>query len=166
QLPEIVERTGYSGSYHFAGQWFPKLAKRETDGTWVHFPFHPQGEFYADFGNYEVTLDVPRHFVVGATGRRLNATTRGARQQLTYRQKNVTDFAWVAWDGFQSISETIAGVDVLLLYPEGYAEHAARSLEALSGALPHFNRSYGRYPYGTLTVVHPPEHALDSGGME
>ncbi len=37
QLPEIVERTGYHGDFHLIAQWFPKLAKREADGTWAHF---------------------------------------------------------------------------------------------------------------------------------
>ena len=32
--------------------------------------------------------------------------------------------------------------------------------------MPHLNRRYGRYPYPTLTVVHPPEGAANAGGME
>jgi hypothetical protein len=32
--------------------------------------------------------------------------------------------------------------------------------------LEHFGRRFGPYPYSTLTVVHPPDAAGDSGGME
>ncbi len=166
KLPQIVERTGFVDSYHFAGQWFPKLAKRERDGTWVHFPFHPQSEFYADFGDYRVTLDVPRDLVLGATGERTSLELSGDRKIATYEQDNVTDFAWVAWDGFETRQQKIAGVQVRLLYPHGFERAARTSLEALEGALPLFNRNYGRYPYKTLTVVHPPDNALNSGGME
>ena len=166
QLPQIVERTGYSGSYHFVGQWFPKLAKREADGSWAHFAFHPQSEFYADFGDYHVTLEVPAGFVVGATGNRQSLRRENARQTLVYTQKGVGDFAWVAWDGFAEHETEIAGTRVRLLTPRGDDAAVEITLDALHAALPHFNASYGRYPYETLTVVHPPEQALKSGGME
>src|SRR5688572_15556094 len=48
-LPDIVERTGHSRDFHFAGQWFPKLARLEANGEWAHFAFHPHAEFYSDF---------------------------------------------------------------------------------------------------------------------
>lgn len=166
QLPEIVERTGYSGSYHFVAQWFPKLAKRETDGSWAHFAFHPQSEFYSDFGDYHVTLEVPAGFVVGATGERQSLQRENGRQTLVYTQQGVGDFAWVAWDGFSEHEERIAGTQVRLLTPRGNDSAVEITLRTLRAALPHFNASYGRYPYPTLTVVHPPEHALKSGGME
>jgi hypothetical protein len=65
-LPDIVERTGVSRDFYFLGQWFPKIARLERDGTWAHFPFHAQAEFYADFGDHDVTLDVPEAMLVGA----------------------------------------------------------------------------------------------------
>src|SRR5262249_38661943 len=78
-LPTIVERTGYDGSFHMVGQWFPKIAKLESDGTFAHFPFHHLGEFYADFGTYDVTVDVPQGFVVGATGPVTETKNEGGR---------------------------------------------------------------------------------------
>lgn len=166
QLPQIVERTGYADSYHFVGQWFPKLAKHEPDGSWAHFPFHPQSEFYADFGDYHVTLEVPTRFVVGATGKRVSLKEHDGQKTLVYEQKNVTDFAWVAWDGFATREKTMAGVAVRLLYPEGDDGAAATTMATVEDAIEHFNRHYGRYPYDTLTVVHPPVTASNSGGME
>ncbi|HET9959378.1 MAG TPA: M1 family peptidase, partial [Polyangiaceae bacterium] len=71
RLPSVVERTGYSGRFHFVAQWFPKIARLESDGSFAHFAFHPQSEFYADFGRYDVTLEVPEAFRLGATGRRI-----------------------------------------------------------------------------------------------
>lgn len=166
QLPSIVERTGVSGSFHFAGQWFPKLARLEPDGTWAHFAYHPQAEYYADFGRYEVSVDVPSGFVLGATGRETARRTEGERQRVTFVAESVHDFAWTAWDGFQEQSERIDGVDVRLLYPDGHDTNARVTLASLRHALPLMNARYGRYPHPTLTVVHPPQHAANAGGME
>ncbi|MFO0669341.1 MAG: M1 family metallopeptidase [Polyangiaceae bacterium] len=166
KLPSIVERTGFYGRFHFVGQWFPKIARLEADGTWAHFPFHRLSEFYADFGRYDVTLDVPATYVVGATGPKTEERVEGDRRIERHVQTDVHDFAWTAWDGFRVFDETVGGVAVRLLYPAGYEKVAARELDTIRFALPHFNERYGAYPYGVLTVVHPPEGAGEAGGME
>ncbi len=166
KLPSVVLRTGYVGDFHFVGQWFPKLARLEPDGTFAHFPFHPQAEFYADFGDYDVTLDVPAEAVVGASGRRLTSTRRGERRIDRYRAEGVHDFAWAAWPRFRELEARVAGVDVRVLYPPGHTRVAERTLDTLGFALPRASTLYGAYPYPTLTVVHPPEPASEAGGME
>ncbi len=165
-LPEVQVRTGFSRDFHFAGQWFPKLARLEPDGSWAHFPFDPLAEFYADFGSYDVTLDVPEQMIVGATGQRLSESRGEGRLEVRYRADGVHDFAWTAWPHFRERQEQIAGIDVRLLHPPGHDQNARRTLELLRRALPHFNERYGEYPYPTLTVVHPPAHAGEAGGME
>ncbi|MEI9950883.1 MAG: M1 family metallopeptidase [Pseudomonadota bacterium] len=166
QLPELVERTGFVGSFHFMGQWFPKLARLLPDGTFAHFAFHAQSEFYADFGDYDVSLDVPSGFQVGATGSRVRESQANGRTQLGYHAENVHDFAWTAWDRFEARSERIAGTRVTVLYPPHQRQNAEAELASVRFALPHFNALYGSYPYPTLTLVHPPEAAANAGGME
>jgi hypothetical protein len=41
-LPQIVERTGYEREFFLVAQWFPKLAKREPDGTWAFINIIPK----------------------------------------------------------------------------------------------------------------------------
>ena len=53
-------------SYDFA-QWYPRIAVFDHTG-WATRPLYPQGEFYGEFGTYEVTLDVASDQVIGATG--------------------------------------------------------------------------------------------------
>jgi Peptidase family M1 domain len=166
QLPEVVERTGYLGSFHFLGQWFPKLARLEPNGQFAHFAFHAQSEFYADFGDYDVTLDVPEAFRVGATGKLDRETHSAGRKQLHYHVNDVHDFAWTAWDKFESRSERIAGTEVSVLYPPHQERNAEAELDSVRFALPRFNELYGAYPYPTLTLVHPPDAAENAGGME
>lgn len=166
RLPEIVERTGYSGSFYFIGQWFPKLARRDPDGTWVHFEFNPLSEFYADYGRYDVTIDVPASMRVGATGPRVSSHVSGGRRVVRHVIDDVHDFAWSAWDSFKEKHERVFGVNVRVLYPPGQDDNARRELDAVRFTLPFYSRLYGRYPYPVLTLVHPPEYARNSGGME
>jgi hypothetical protein len=166
KLPSIVERTGYHGSFHLVGQWFPKLARLEPDGTWAHFPFHHLAEFYADFGTYDVTLDVPTGFRIGATGPVVDSQKKDGRLFERHLQTDIHDFAWTAWDGFLRRSENIQGVGVTILYPRGFEAAAERELATIRFALPYYGVHYGRYPYSVLTLVHPEEAAAEAGGME
>ncbi|HSO40000.1 MAG TPA: M1 family metallopeptidase [Labilithrix sp.] len=166
KLPAIVERTGFDGSFHMVAQWFPKLAKIEADGTFAHFPFHHLGEFYADYGSYDVTVDVPESFTIGATGPATESKVEGGRRVERHVQADIHDFAWTAWDRFVTRKETIDGVACTILYPPGYDDHAERELATMRFAIPHYGARYGKYPYGVLTLVHPPASAPEAGGME
>src|SRR5690606_2277325 len=164
-FPRISQRTGYADNFVFAGQWFPKVAKLERSGEWTQFPFHPQAEFYANFGDYDVTLDVPRAHVVGASGT-LVSTSTSETQIVHYRASDVHDFAWVAWPEFVDQTDVIEGVTVRLLTPPGHAHNAAVTWDTLRVVLPWLNDWLGPYPLPTLTVVHPPRIAEGAGGME
>jgi hypothetical protein len=165
-LPVVIERTGYRGHFHMVGQWFPKLARLEPSGAWAHFPFHHLSEFYADFGTYDVTLDVPAAYTLGATGPAVESRLEGGRRIERHVQSDIHDFAWTAWDRWQSRRETIAGVAVTVLYPPGFDRIAERSLASVRFALPHDEERYGAYPYPVLTVVIPQDDASEAGGME
>jgi hypothetical protein len=167
-LPSILLRTGYSESFHMVAQWYPKLARLEPDGRWAHFPFHRLGEFYADFGDYELAIDLPERFVVGATGKRSGEPERrDGRMRHRYRATRVHDVAFAAWDGFAELSATSpSGVALRCLYPPEEEEAARRELDVAARGLELLSRLYGDYPYDTLTIVHPPWHADGAGGME
>jgi hypothetical protein len=166
RLPSIVERTGYRDHFHMIGQWFPKIARLEPDGTWAHFPFHHLAEFYADFGTYDVTIDVPAGYTIGATGPAVESRDEGGRRIERHVQADIHDFAWTAWDRWRTRHEPIDGVEVTVLYPPGFDDVAVRDLEALRFALPYESAHYGRYPYPVLTLVHPQSDASEAGGME
>jgi hypothetical protein len=166
KLPAIVERTGYRGTFHMVGQWFPKIARLERDGTWSHFVFHHLAEFYSDFGTYDVTLDVPEGYTVGATGPAVESHVGGGRRVERHVQADVHDFAWTAWNLWHTKRERVDGVDVTVLYPPGFDDVAARDLDAVRFTLPYDGARYGPYPYGVLTVVHPQQDAAEAGGME
>src|SRR5207253_63210 len=107
KLPSVIARTGYSGTFHFVAQWFPKIARLEPDGTWAHFPFHKLSEFYADFGSYDVTITVPESYVVGATGPVTETRVEQGWRTERHVETNIHDFAWTAWNEYQQQGETI-----------------------------------------------------------
>jgi hypothetical protein len=166
KLPQIVERAGYVGDYHFVAQWFPKLARLLPNGSFGHFAFHPQSEFAANFGSYDVTLDAPANHVLGATGSCETAPSSSGRRAVRCRANDVHDFAWTSWPHFRQREERMGGVAVRVLYPPGNEGNVELELDTVRYGLQHFGQRFGPYPYPTLTVVHPPEPAAHSGGME
>ncbi len=166
-LPEVFARTGYHDRFHMVAQWFPTIAVLERDGRWAHFPFHGNTEFYADFGTYDVTMTIPRGWVLGATGVPETAvvhTTQG--DQWRYTAAGVHDFAWTTWDAFRERDFSVGSVSVRVLFPPGETSAADRTVAVLSRGIPYDTRRYGTYPYPNLTVVLPPRDADGAGGME
>ncbi|MCC6428832.1 MAG: M1 family metallopeptidase [Phycisphaerales bacterium] len=53
--------------YQFA-QWFPAIAVYDDIHGWNTHGYLGQGEFYTNFGRYDVSLTVPRSHIVAATG--------------------------------------------------------------------------------------------------
>ncbi|MCC5785947.1 MAG: M1 family metallopeptidase [Phycisphaerales bacterium] len=56
------------GTIFQLAQWFPTPVKYDDVNGWNTMPYVGTGEFYTDFGRYEVEITVPRSYIVGATG--------------------------------------------------------------------------------------------------
>jgi hypothetical protein len=180
QLPRVSARTGYFGSFHLVGQWFPKIGVLELPGErgataprWNAHEFHLHSEFYADFGEYDVRITVPKGYTVGATGEEA-ATPVERDGKVTHRfvQADVHDFAWTADNRYAKPLEGVyegpgsPRVKVKVLYTPEYASNARPVLQATLDSLAYFSRTLGPYPYRTVTAVVPPYNAKEAGGME
>jgi hypothetical protein len=175
QLPRIVARTGWFGSYHLVAQWFPKVGVLElpgergaTEPRWNCHEFHLFSEFYADFGRYRAAITLPKGYAFGSVGIETappEQTAAGTVHRVA--QDDVHDFAFTAWDGYAAPLESDwNGVHLKALYPPEYAEAAHIALQATRDSLEYFSRTLGPYPYPQVTVVVPPWNALESAGME
>jgi hypothetical protein len=173
QLPRVGRRTGYKGDFYLVAQWFPKLGVFEDSG-WNCHQFHAVSEFYADFGNYDVSISLPARYrgKVGATGRKVEERPEAYGLVLyRFKQESVHDFAWTADPAYLVQSDFFreAGLhDVeiqLFLQPE-HAAQADRYFRAAKAAISGYGRVLGPYPYDTLTIVDPPWGAAAAGGME
>ncbi|MFZ1304832.1 MAG: M1 family metallopeptidase [Ferruginibacter sp.] len=67
KLPYNFSRGGHIDQAYQITQWYPKPAVYDRKG-WHPMPYVDQGEFYAEFGNYEVQITLPDNYVVAATG--------------------------------------------------------------------------------------------------
>jgi hypothetical protein len=202
RLPSVFARTGAHGDYVLGGQWFPKIGVFEDAGVrgrrqpgWNCHQFHAHSEFYADFGEYDVTLDLPERYQgkVGATGRIVEEQTADGRYRVRFRQAWVHDFAWAADPDFEVLEEVldpavdvpealrrsfaeklgmppqeleISPVTIRLLLQPSHRTQAAVHLDAAKRSLVGLGLRLGAYPYETLTVVDPAHGAEGSGGME
>lgn len=63
----IYSRLGHIGESYQITQWFPKPAVYDVEG-WHPLPYLSQGEFYSEYGKYDVKITLPANYVVGATG--------------------------------------------------------------------------------------------------
>ncbi|MGE0441923.1 MAG: M1 family metallopeptidase [Gemmatimonadales bacterium] len=63
----LPRRQGRQGRAFDFAQWYPRVVAYDKHG-WQEHPLYPAGEFYGDFGEFTVILDLPADQVVGATG--------------------------------------------------------------------------------------------------
>jgi hypothetical protein len=67
RLSTLPRRQGRRGRHFDFAQWYPRIAVFDRRG-WRVQPLLPQGEFYGEFGNFDVTLDLASDQIIGATG--------------------------------------------------------------------------------------------------
>lgn len=179
KLPYIYARMGYADDFIMAGQWFPKLAVYEPKGrrgakeeAWNLHQYHGNSEFYADFGIYNVKIDVPSGYIVAASGFPVKSMKDdGKRREYHYYAEDVHDFAWAASPHFVYAEEAfstpeIPGVKIKLYLDPKHEHLQERYFRAAKQSLASFGKWYGSYPYSTLSIVVPPEGAGGAGGME
>ncbi|MCK5821961.1 MAG: M1 family metallopeptidase [Bacteroidales bacterium] len=123
KLPKgVTSRLGHIDESYQITQWYPKPAVYDKFG-WHQMPYLNQGEFYSEFGSYDVSITLPKNYVVGATGDLqnekeidwLNSLAEKTAEieefdyddndfpasseefkTIRYTQKNIHDFAWFA----------------------------------------------------------------------
>lgn len=67
KLPKNFSRGGHIENDYQLTQWYPKPAVYDAKG-WHEMPYLDQGEFYSEFGSFEVSITVPKDYLVAATG--------------------------------------------------------------------------------------------------
>jgi hypothetical protein len=120
-----ISRLGHIGQSYQITQWYPKPAVYDKNG-WNPIPYLTQGEFYSEYGSFDVSITLPKNYVVGATGdlqtplelafleekvvetkNNMDAYLKNkaetpfpasdkALKTIRYIQKNIHDFGWFA----------------------------------------------------------------------
>ena len=124
KIPNSFSRLGHVKTSYQMTQWYPKPAVYDRNG-WHPMPYLNMGEFYSEFGAFDVKITLPKNYVVGATGElqtesekaflaekvkmtdaAIKADTFAKKspfpissskmKTLRYTAENVHDFAWFA----------------------------------------------------------------------
>jgi len=118
----VTSRLGHIGESYQITQWYPKPAVYDRTG-WHQMFYLDQGEFYSEFGSFDVSITLPENYIVGATGNLQNDNEIEKLNQLSadttwksnldklnddfppsslqmktlrYTEHQVHDFAWFA----------------------------------------------------------------------
>jgi hypothetical protein len=179
KMPKVFARTGYHDDFLAVGQWFPKVGVWDCDGgphghpatcRWRAHQHHLNSEFFADYGVYDVDVEVPKNWVVGASGVLVSEKTAGERKTLTYHAEDVHDFVWTTSPKFKvsedKFTDAVGDVRIRVLSQPGRDANVPRHIKATQDGLAELTRRFGPYPYSQITVVDVPEGAAGAGGME
>lgn len=125
-------RLGHTGQAYYITQWYPKPAVYDHKG-WHAMPYLDYGEYYSEFGSFEVTITIPANYVVGATGELQNeaelkwlerkaedtkalgqfSTDTGfpassiETKTISFKQNHVHDFGWFADKRFHVLKNEV-----------------------------------------------------------
>lgn len=170
KIPRPVSRTGVYKDNYFIAQWFPKIGVFEN-GEWNCHQFHTPGEFFADYGTYDVRITLPSSMIAGATGERRDITdNENGSSTHHFVQHSVHDFAWTASPHLLEFKEDFEfapgkTTEITLLLQPYHKNIKDRYMNAVKNAIKYCSLFYGDYPYTTVTCVDPAYNSR-SGGME
>ncbi len=183
-------RLGHSKQAYYITQWYPKPAVFDAQG-WHAMPYLTQGEFYSEFGSFDVTITLPENYVVGATGMLTDSETeerfmaeraslptdQQARQSfppsasttktIRYKQDRVHDFAWFADKRFivRNSEVVLPGsgrrVKTWALFTPKNAGLWADAVSYVNESVRFYSEWVGEYPYDACTAI---DGTISTGG--
>lgn len=181
QVPLQVRRSGRDnaeGVRYSMSQWYPKMVEYDYQG-WNANPYIAR-EFYGVWGDYDVTINIDKSYMIAATGVLQNANTIGfgfeaagakvpalTASTLTWNFKgeNIHDFVWAADPQFKHLSKKVRPDLTLHVFYKAkdlVADSAWNNvLWAAEKALPFIEKKYGKYPYPQYSFIQGGD-----GGME
>ncbi|WP_291073560.1 M1 family metallopeptidase [Empedobacter sp. UBA5987] len=176
QVPEQIRRSGRNskdGVEFSMAQWYPKMAEFDPEG-W-HLDEYVGREFFAPFGNFDVTINIDKDYVVGASGELQNPNnvkgyvknptikTKNGKVAWNFKAENIHDFVWAADKEFiVEHAKSKHGVEVYLVYQDNDKSSAWK--QAMPYALGFFDYNsehFGEYPWKTYSIIQGGD-----GGME
>ena len=167
QVPLQIRRSGRNnkeGIDYSMAQWFPKIAEYDKNG-WHANPYIAR-EFYAPWGDFDVSISINKDYVVAATGI-LDSKKKDKNKNIwNFKAKNVHDFVWAADpDYVHDILKVDSENLELHFYYQKTNEEMVNNWKRLqddtADAFRYINKKFGKYPYTKYSVIQGGD-----GGME
>ncbi len=181
QVPLQIRRSGRDNAAtqvrYSMSQWYPKICEYDREG-WHPTPYVGR-EFYGVWGDFDVTINIDKNYILGGTGYIQNANqvgfgyeSPGAKVNKPTGDKlswhfiapNVHDFMWAADPQFIHKSLLLKDSCTFnLLYKPTTATAAQWEalLDMAQRALPYIEKTFGSYPYRQFSFI-----TGGDGGME
>lgn len=163
--------------------WYPQVCVYDNHMGWVDNQFLGWGEAYGEFGTYDVYLNLPEPYIVGATGVLQNRDQMFPDSLLReidlskfsdwpwgapptevhgdssrtktwhFHAKKVHDFAFVADPQFRIARSRCGQTDIWILARQEHASGWQDAAEVTGQGMEILEREIGPFPYPEFTVV-------------
>ena len=167
QVPVQIRRSGRNnkeGIDYSMAQWFPKIAEYDRKGWHAH-PYIAR-EFYAPWGDFDVSISIDENYIVAATGILESKVKEKNNYIWNFKAKNVHDFVWAAdpdyvHDILKVDSENLELHFYYLETNDDMVKNWKRLQQDASKAFKFMNKIFGKYPYTKYSIIQGGD-----GGME
>ena len=167
QVPVQIRRSGRNnkeGIDYSMAQWFPKIAEYDRKGWHAH-PYIAR-EFYAPWGDFDVSISIDKNYIVAATGILESKVKEKNNYIWNFKAKNVHDFVWAAdpdyvHDILKVDSENLELHFYYLETNDDMVKNWKRLQQDASKAFKFMNKIFGKYPYTKYSIIQGGD-----GGME
>ena len=167
QVPVQIRRSGRNnkeGIDYSMAQWFPKIAEYDRKGWHAH-PYIAR-EFYAPWGDFDVSISINKNYIIAATGILQSKVKEKNNYIWNFKVKNVHDFVWAAdpdyvHDILKVDSENLELHFYYLETNEDMVKNWKRLQEDAPKAFKFMNKIFGKYPYTKYSIIQGGD-----GGME
>ena len=90
KIPLVFSRLGHKGRHYEITQWYPKVVVYDRKG-WHPDGYHATGEFYGEFGTFDVWITLPKDLVVAASGNLMDPASEIAFRDSLIREGEKID---------------------------------------------------------------------------
>lgn len=160
-LANVIARTGYNADTINLANFYPILCGIDENGFYECVYYSEGDPYFSDCSDYKVTITCDEKYSVASSGKLTTAKTENGKTQRTYQLNNARSFAMVLSEKFETITENCDGVEVNYYFYDDVNPTA--SFEYVKKSLEYFNKTFGKYPYQTYSVV---QTKFIQGGME
>ena len=127
-------RMGHDGPLYEMAQWYPRLCVYDDIRGWNHEPYIGAGEFYLEYGDFDVSITVPSTYIVAATGELRNpeqVLTATQRARLAKAIRSDAAVAIITKDEAENAAKTRPAGPASLTW--SYAAHRVRDVAFAAG---------------------------------